>query len=99
MDAMKDLRDVIAHYDEPTGWQFDGLDIGALGNLHRALRAALAEIEAALTPAIHAGSARGMTYVELATASGYGSVTTIVKIMKSAPTPRDPGRRAAESVG
>jgi len=97
MEAMKDLRDVIAHYNEPTGRQFDGLDIGSLGILHRALRAALAETEAALTPAIHAGSARGMTYVELATASGYGSVTTIVKIMKSAPTRAPRGRRAVSN--
>lgn len=90
MDAMKRLRDEIARYDEPTGRQFDGLDVEGLGNLHRALRAALAETEAALTPAIQAASRRGHTYVELAAMSGYGSVTTIVKIMKSAPGPRPP---------
>jgi hypothetical protein len=61
---------------------FDGMNLGQLGNLHRALRLALAEVEEALAPKIVAGSKRGLTYVELASASGYGSTTTITKIMR-----------------
>jgi hypothetical protein len=53
-----------------------------LGTLHRALRLALAEVEAALAPKIVEGARRDMTYVELAAAAGYGSTTTITKIMK-----------------
>jgi hypothetical protein len=63
----------------------DGLsahNLGQLGELHRALRLALAEVEEALAPKIVAGSKRGLTYVELASASGYGSTTTITKIMR-----------------
>ncbi len=58
------------------------MSLGELGNLHRALRLALAEAEEALAPKIVAGSKRGLTYVELASASGYGSTTTITKIMR-----------------
>jgi hypothetical protein len=56
--------------------------LSELGTLHRALRLALAEVEEALAPKIVAGSKRGLTYVELASASGYGSTTTITKIMR-----------------
>lgn len=88
-NLMESLDELVARADplrEPTSQP----DVAALGSLHRALRAALAETEAALTPAIHSASRRGHTYVELAALSGYGSVTTIVKIMKSAPGPRPP---------
>jgi hypothetical protein len=63
----------------------DGLgthNLAQLGELHRALRRTLAEVEEALAPKIVAGSKRGLTYVELASASGYGSTTTITKIMR-----------------
>ena len=71
--------------DPMTGWS-----LKALGDLHRALKDALAEVEDALAPKIVAGSARGMTYTELAVAAGYGSPTTITKIMRDAGA--SPGR-------
>lgn len=92
MDAMKKLH---AHMDallDATGNQFDGLDLGHLGRLRRALMAALDEVEVALGPAIVRGAEQGMTYVELANAGGYGSVTTIVKIMKDAGASPGSGR-------
>ena len=84
MEAMQDLRADLERYADVTGNKFDGLDLSELGDLHRALRDALAEVEEALAPKIVSGAGRGMTYVELASAAGYGSVTTIVKIMKRA---------------
>lgn len=53
-----------------------------LGDLRRALLAALDQVEGALAPAIVAGFKSGMTYVEIANASSYTSTTTIVKIMR-----------------
>ncbi len=91
MDAMKDLRAKLDQYAEMTGSQFDGLGLDELGDLHRFLRLATAEIEEALVPAMVAGSAQGMTYVELASAAGYGSVTTIHKIMVRASAARGTG--------
>lgn len=58
------------------------VSLSQLGRLHRALRAALAEVEDALAPKIVDGARHGKTYVELAVAAGYGSTTTISKIMR-----------------
>ena len=52
MDAMKDLRAKLDQYAEMTGSQFDGLGLDELGDLHRFLRLATAEIEEALVPAM-----------------------------------------------
>jgi triphosphoribosyl-dephospho-CoA synthetase len=60
----------------------EDLGLAQLGDLHRVLRAAVTEVEEALAPKIVNGAGRGMTYVELASAAGYGSVTTITKIMR-----------------
>lgn len=68
------------------------MDLADLGRLRRALIAALDEVEVALGPAIVRGAEGGMTYVELAAAGGYGSVTTIVKIMKDAGASPGSGR-------
>lgn len=70
----------------------DGMALGQLGDLRRALIGALEEVEVALGPAIVRGAEGGMTYVELAAAGGYGSVTTIVKIMKDAGASPGSGR-------
>ena len=64
------------------GRPFKDTPLHDLGELHRALRVALAEVEDALSPAIVLGAARGLTYTELAVAAGYGSPTTITRIMK-----------------
>ena len=56
--------------------------LAQLGDLHRALRDALVEVEDALAPKIVDGARQGKTYVELAVAAGYGSTTTISKIMR-----------------
>jgi hypothetical protein len=79
---MKDLRAKLEQYAEITGNQFDGLGLEELGDLHRFLRYAVAAVEEALAPKIVEGARRGNTYVELASAAGYGSVTTISKIMR-----------------
>jgi hypothetical protein len=80
-DALDDLVDTAEALRQPGATP----DVATLGLLHRALEVALTETRAALEPAIHAGQRRGMTYLELALASGYGSTTTISKIMKLAP--------------
>jgi hypothetical protein len=82
MDAMKDLRAKLDQYAEVTGNQLDGLSLDELGDIHRFLRYAVAEVEEALAPKIVGGAGRGMTYLELASAAGYRSTTTITKIMR-----------------
>lgn len=76
----------------------DALTLAELGELHRALKAALTEVKAALEPAILAAGRRGMTYVELLHASGYGSMATVAAIMKANPSPRGP-RPFADQAG
>ncbi len=83
MEAMKVLRKMIEEYAEVTGAQFDGLPLAELGLLHVALADALDEVRDALTPAIHRAHEEDYTYLEIAAMSGYGSTTTISKIMKS----------------
>lgn len=73
------------------GEPLDGFTLETLGALHRALKAVLAETEAALVPHIIEG-ADHMTYLELAHAAGYGSVTTITKIMRGAGAGQGSGR-------
>ena len=82
MDAMTALWHSVDQMHD--GGPLGDFDLRQIGALHRELRAALAEVEEALVPRIVAGAGEGMTYVELASAAGYGSVTTIVKIMKKA---------------
>ena len=82
---MKALRQTIEKYADVTGNQFDGLPLSDLGLIHMALVHALDEVREALTPAIHQGHDEDFTYLELATMSGYGSTTTISKIMKLHP--------------
>ena len=60
----------------------EDLGLAQLGDLHRVLRVAVTEVEEALAPKIVNGAGRGMTYVELASAAGYRSTTTITKIMR-----------------
>lgn len=79
--AMRTLDHKMTHWAaSPSG--LDGLSLNQLGDLHRALRAAVAEVEEALGPKIVAGAEDGMTYVELCAVSGYRSVTTITRIMR-----------------
>ncbi len=80
-EAMHELDRAMTRFAS-RGFDLD-VSIFELGNLHRALRLALAEVEQALAPKIVNGAGRGMTYVELASAAGYGSTTTITKIMKA----------------
>ena len=82
MDDVKALRAHLGRLAHHTAEQFTDLRLAQLGDLHRALRAALAEVEEALGPKIAAGAEDGHTYVELAHLSGYRSVTTIVRIMR-----------------
>ena len=88
MDAMTELwkQPSVVTSTEDLG----RMSLRELGELHRLMKDALAEIEDALAPKIVAGSARGMTYTELAVAAGYGSPTTITKIMRDAGA--SPGR-------
>jgi sarcosine oxidase delta subunit len=64
--------------------------LAELGELHRALKAALADVKAAMDPVIVREAHRGMTYVELAHTSGYGSFATIARIMRDHPVPKGP---------
>jgi hypothetical protein len=66
------------------------LTLVELGEFHRALKAALADVKAAMEPVIVREAHRGMTYVELAHTTGYGSFTTIAKIMRVHPVPKGP---------
>lgn len=80
MDAVTELQHYLtALQGEPSR----DLNLHELGDLHIALRSAMAEVEEKLAPLIARGADRGMTYVELASAAGYGSTTTITKIMKA----------------
>ena len=88
MDAMARLDNAMTNWAQVPAladWGFRDL-----GELHRLMKDALAEVEDALAPMIVRGSARGMTYTELAVAAGYGSPTTITKIMRDAGA--SPGR-------
>ncbi len=82
---MKVLRQTLEKYADVTGNQLDSLPLSELGQIHMALVDALDEVREALTPAIHRGHDEDFTYLELATMSGYGSTTTISKIMKLRP--------------
>lgn len=82
MDAMGRLQ-VLAEQLPVGEDRLVAMRLRELGDLHCALRSALAEVEEALAPKIVNGAGRGMTYVELASAAGYGSTTTITKIMKA----------------
>ena len=87
MDAITELRhQLVAAHGDPSR----DLDLRELGELHRALKAALVDVETALVPAVVGAAQEGMTYTELAVAAGYGSSTTIVKIMREAGA--SPGR-------
>jgi hypothetical protein len=79
-DTNLNARDLVALYVNAR--TVADLDLAALGRLRRELVRALAEVEDALSPAIVLGAARGLTYTELAVAAGYGSPTTITRIMK-----------------
>lgn len=76
------MTEVWRWVDQMHGEPLDEFELAALGDLHRALRAAVAEVEEALAPKIVEGARHGKTYVELASAAGYGSTTTITKIMR-----------------
>lgn len=80
------------------------LPLEALGRLHRELQRALVDVDQALAPRIAEGALAGLTYVELATAAGYGSTTTITRIMKAQGAGRGSGgnqvkRRRSSVVG
>lgn len=93
MVSMTDtLKLAIFDVDSAMDRNLAGHALADLGRLRRALMAALDEVEVALGPAIVRGAEEGMTYVELANAGGYGSVTTIVKIMKDAGASPGSGR-------
>lgn len=88
---MEKLEKLIDIYELHASDDPEQVGLGELGALHRALKAALAEVEAALVPHIIEG-ADHMTYLELAHAAGYGSVTTITKIMRGAGAGQGSGR-------
>lgn len=92
MVPMTDMLKLAIFDVGPDDRNLAGHTLGDLGRLRRALMAALDEVEDALGPAIVRGAEEGMTYVELANAGGYGSVTTIVKIMKDAGASPGSGR-------
>lgn len=58
------------------------MNLRQLGELHRMLRHALGEVQAALRPEIVKASADGRTYAEITNLSGYTSIVTITKIMR-----------------
>lgn len=89
MEAMDRLVDM--WHDAQTRPETPNLHV--LGDLHKAILDALDEVREALVPAIVAGSRRDMTYVELATASGYKSITSIVKVMREAGASVGRGRK------
>ena len=93
MVSMESMAEVWRWVDQMhTEPDLSGFKLADLGTLRRALIAALDEVEVALGPAIVRGAEEGMTYVELAAAGGYGSVTTIGKIMKDAGASPGSGR-------
>lgn len=79
--AMHRLDRGITNWAQRAGG-LSGLTLAELGDMQRALRAALVEVEEAMGPKIVARSEDGLTYVELCSESGYRSVTTITRIMR-----------------
>jgi hypothetical protein len=63
-----------------------------LGVLHRELERALYETRAALAPKMREARDAGATYQQLIALSGYGSITSVVAVVK-------PGGREAKNAG
>lgn len=95
MRELRDALDRLSRQSRRIGLETNGLM--QLGALRRALLDALEATEIELRPAIVRGwEDAGLTYVELANASGFSSVTTITKIMREMGASPGIGARSSE---